>query len=146
MGPSQTVELFHVYEFAHSAVGLGGVELHDALEAGKDNDIFAILARPAFDWDFEYNGKTYTPQTFAKDALFGNITEKDLPFLENATGIELAKTAVQYSDGVILGSDAIAPQLTDYCKELGLPILSFDESKIESGAYVDDYNSFYDQL
>ena len=86
------------------------------------------------------------PQNFAKDAVFGNLSEKDLPLLQNANGIELAKTAVQYSDGVILGSGSIAPQITDYCKELGLPVLDFDESRIESGAYLDDYNSFYDQL
>lgn len=86
------------------------------------------------------------PQNFAKEAVFGNLTESDLPFLENATGIELAKTAVRYADGIILGSDKVSPKLTDYCRELGLPILDFDESRIESGAYVDDYNSFYDQL
>ena len=86
------------------------------------------------------------PANFAKEAEFGNLTEKDLPLLKTSNGIELAKTAVQYADGVILGSGSIAPEILDYCKEKGLPMLDFDASKLESGAYVDDYNSFYDQL
>jgi hypothetical protein len=35
-----------------------GYRLYDALESGKDDDIFAILARPAVDYTFKYNGKT----------------------------------------------------------------------------------------
>ena len=35
-----------------------GYRLYDALESGDDDDIFAILARPAVDYDFKYNGKT----------------------------------------------------------------------------------------
>ena len=35
-----------------------GYRLYDALESGDDNDIFAILARPAVDYTFKYNGKT----------------------------------------------------------------------------------------
>ena len=35
-----------------------GYRLYDALEAGDDDDIFAILARPSVDDTFRYNGKT----------------------------------------------------------------------------------------
>ena len=35
-----------------------GYRLYDALEAGDDDDIFAILARPSVDYTFRYNGKT----------------------------------------------------------------------------------------
>ncbi len=35
-----------------------GYRLYEALEAGDDNDIFAILTRPSFDYTFRYNGKT----------------------------------------------------------------------------------------
>lgn len=34
------------------------IRLYDALEAGNSDDVFAILARPAIDYDFEYKGKT----------------------------------------------------------------------------------------
>lgn len=86
------------------------------------------------------------PESFAKEAGTGNLSAKDVPLLASATGMELAKTAIQYSDGIIMGADATAAALTDYCKELGLPVLPFDESRMQSGTYIDDYNSFYDQL
>jgi len=34
-----------------------GYRLYEALEAGDDDDIFAILARPSVDYTFRYNGK-----------------------------------------------------------------------------------------
>lgn len=35
-----------------------GYRLYEALDSGDDDDIFAILARPALDYTFTYNGKT----------------------------------------------------------------------------------------
>ncbi len=35
-----------------------GYRLYEALEAGDDDNIFAILARPSVDYTFRYNGKT----------------------------------------------------------------------------------------
>ena len=35
-----------------------GYRLYEALEAGDDDDVFAILARPSIDYTFIYNGKT----------------------------------------------------------------------------------------
>lgn len=86
------------------------------------------------------------PANFPALAAFGNLTEKDIPLLNNASGIELAKTAAQYSDGIILGSESINPEITAYCKEIGLPVLEYNQARIESGDYIDDYNGFYDQL
>lgn len=34
------------------------LRLYEALEAGDGDDVFAILARPAVDYDFEYSGRT----------------------------------------------------------------------------------------
>ena len=91
-------------------------------------------------------GDKYSPD-FAKLAVFGNLKEKDLPFLKKeATGIELAKTAVQYADGIILGSENIPESLMDYCKERNLPTLAYDDARVKDGSYIDDYNNFYDQL
>ena len=66
--------------------------------------------------------------------------------LEKPTGINLAKLAVQYADGVILAADRIAPEITDHCKSLGLPILPYDRKAREDGSYIDSYCSFYDEL
>ena len=83
---------------------------------------------------------------FQKTVLFGGLTAADVPLLERPDGINLAKTAVQYSDGVILASSDVRPELVDCCKEKGLPMLPFNAQSLADGTYVDEYNSFYDQL
>ena len=61
-------------------------------------------------------------------------------------GINLAKLAIAYSDGVIFGSENIDSEITDYCKESGLPVLPYNADALADGTYIDDYNSFYDNL
>ena len=89
--------------------------------------------------------EAFSPE-FANLARFGAVTEADLPFLDRPDGINLAKTAVQYSDGLILGSADIDSEVVEYGRSLGLPVLPYDGSAIEDGSFVDAYNSFYDQL
>ena len=85
-------------------------------------------------------------QDFADKVVFGGIGKEDIPLLEQPQGINLAKTAISYSDAVIMGSDAVNPELADFCKKQGLPVLEFDPKAMASGAYIDEYNRFYDQL
>ena len=92
-----------------------------------------------------------TPQTrfspdFASKIAFGGLGSADVPLLEDPTGINLAKTAAQYADGIILGAADVDEEITDYCKSLGLPILPFDRKALEDGSYIDAYNAFYDQI
>ncbi len=91
-----------------------------------------------------------TPGTFDEDlgALikFGDITDADIPDLGESTGINLAKTAARYSDGVILGSDDVAPELKEYCKGLSLPLLEYNAESMADGSYIDAYNNFYESL
>ena len=77
---------------------------------------------------------------------YGDITDNDIPLLADPTGINLAKTAVQYSDGVIIGSEGVDNELIEYSRGLGLPVLPYDGKSIEDGTYYDAYNSFYDKL
>ena len=51
------------------------IRLYEALETGNSDDVFAILARPAIDYDFEYKGKTIA-------AYYSDMCEeKNLPDL-----------------------------------------------------------------
>lgn len=90
------------------------------------------------------------PEKFNEDMMklvpFGDVTEKDIPLLADSTGINLAKTAAQYSDGIIIGSDNIDAGLTEFCEGLPVPMLKYDAKSFEDGSYVDAYNSFYDSL
>ena len=74
------------------------------------------------------------------------MTAEDVPFLEHPDGINLAKTAAQYSDGIILGSPDVDENIVSWCKELGLPVLPYSEEALKTGKYIEEYDSFYDQL
>ncbi len=83
---------------------------------------------------------------FAGKAAFGGLTPADLPHLADPTGINLAKTAVQYADGIILGAEQVEPEIVGYAQSLGLPVLPFSRQALEDGSYVDAYCGFYDEL
>jgi len=92
-----------------------------------------------------------TPQTpfsqeFASKAVFGGLGSEDLCLLEDPTGINLAKTAARYSDGIIIGAPDVDEEITDYCNELGLKISPFNQQAIDDGSYIEAYNAFYDQI
>ena len=61
-----------------------------------------------------------------------------------ADGTELAKLAVRYSDGIIMGSGNIPEEVMKSCG--GLPVLEYDEKAIQDGTYIDEYDKFYSQI
>lgn len=83
---------------------------------------------------------------FAKLAEYTGVEEKDLEILKDPTGINLAKIAAQYSDGIIMASDNIDSEIVEYCKGLNVPVLDFNKDSISDGSYIQEYNSFYDQF
>jgi starch synthase len=84
---------------------------------------------------------------FAQTILYGTIGPEDVTALsENADGMELAKLAAQYSDGIILGSPDVDSALVKHVNTLGLPVLACDEAALADGSYMDNYNAFYDNL
>ncbi len=86
------------------------------------------------------------PADFKDKILFGGVTESDVTLLEQPTGTNLARLAASWSDGVIVGAGDVDNDLVQFCKESGLPVLDYNGEAIESGSYIEDYNSFYDNL
>ncbi|MBO4525389.1 MAG: glycogen/starch synthase, partial [Bacteroidales bacterium] len=83
---------------------------------------------------------------FAGKVPFGGLTREDLLLSELPNGIELAKTAIRYSDGIILGAPDVPEELVAFAREQGLPILPYKAGSYEDNAYIDEYNAFYEQL
>ena len=77
---------------------------------------------------------------------FENLAREDVDELAEPTGINLAKLAIRYADGVIAGVPEIAPQLTAYARERNLPILPYVPIDKDDQAFVRAYNQFYDDL
>jgi len=83
---------------------------------------------------------------FAKKLTASGISADDIPLLSEPDGINLAKTAISYSDAVIFASEGTDERLKAHCASLGLPVLDFDAESYQDGSYIDRYDKFYDQL
>lgn len=113
-------------------------------KAYKDDPIFASSKVVLSLYD-DTPKETFDPK-FAEKALMGGITAEDIDLPENSDGIFLARLAVKYSDGVIFGSEGVEKDIISYVSDSKLPVLEYDAARIEDGTYIDDYNSFYDNL
>ena len=113
-------------------------------KAYKDDPIFAgskvVLSL------YDDMPKDSFEEEFAKKILFGGVTADDVALLGTPDGINLAKTAARYSDGIILGSPDLDAELVAHCSSLGIPVLPYNEESLKSGAYVGEYDRFYDSL
>ncbi len=78
--------------------------------------------------------------------LMENLTPDDASVLAEPDGMNLAKLAIQYADGIIAGVPEIDPGLEAFARERNLPILPYTPIRKEGGEYVRLYNGFYDDL
>ena len=78
--------------------------------------------------------------------LMENLTPDDASVLAEPDGMNLAKLAIQYADGIIAGVPEIDPGLEAFARERNLPILPYTPISKEGGEYVRLYNGFYDDL
>ena len=75
-----------------------------------------------------------------------NLGRSDVDQLEEPTGINLAKLAIRYADGVVSGVPARDPARADYARELQLPVMPYIPVSKDDMSYVRTYNQFYDDL
>ena len=74
------------------------------------------------------------------------IEPSDLTELADPTGINLAKLAIRYSDGVITASGGVNSELEAYAKQFKLPVLASRAISTEDNSYVEEYDKFYEQI
>ena len=114
-------------------------------KAYKDDPIFAE-SKVVLSLTGDEPAEAFSPG-LAETVLFGGIKPRDVAVLEgNPTGTELAELAVQYADGIILGSRSVNAALQENCASLGLPVLPYEEESYKDGSYLDRYNAFYEDL
>ena len=69
-----------------------------------------------------------------------------MEWLDNPTALHVAKTAVQYADGIIMAAPQIDTELEAYVKERDIPVLPYVNPLEPDSTYLSDYNNFYDQI
>jgi starch synthase len=70
---------------------------------------------------------------------FDNINEDIISILKKPSYTNLMKVAIDHSDGLIIGSEEIPDELSEYLKTCGKPVLEF-QSKEE---FAENYKEFY---
>jgi len=70
------------------------------------------------------------------------ICIKDLKHYKAANYVNIIKAAIDFSDGIILGSPVINPELIEYLKGSDKPYLEYQSPE----RYIDAYNEFYDEV
>lgn len=84
---------------------------------------------------------TFRPNVRNKILIEG-ITKKDVEVLKTPDFVNLSKLAVNFSDGIILGSEEINKDVNEYINSIGKPVLPFQDKD----SYVESFNNFYDQI
>jgi starch synthase len=90
--------------------------------------------------DLEFNEKTRSK------IISPGIKNKDLELLNPANGINLAKLAIQYANGVIMGSESLPEPVTEMIKSCSIPLLPYMEVSQQDTTYIHEYVQFYDQI
>lgn len=93
--------------------------------------------------DDEYNYAEPLPEGFLQKLLHKDMT---MDLLEGVgaptTYEELAKLAIRYSDGVVENGENVSPELMEYARSLGKPVLGKQSSDDYSNACIDFYKTF----
>ena len=79
---------------------------------------------------------------FAGKIKYDNIALKDLKHYKKPTYVSMMKAAIDYSDGIVIGSPEIDPEVAEYVAQSGKQVLPYQSSD----KYIDIYNDFYEEI
>jgi starch synthase len=79
---------------------------------------------------------------FCKKLMFEGIEDSDIKMIKEPTYNNLTKLAINYSDGIIMGSENFDQDLITYIQKKKVPCLSNQTPE----NYIDEYSKFYDSI
>lgn len=106
----------------------------------RDNPLFSNSKVIMSLYDNEFD-TPLNPQLKNK-LIYDSISEKDVERLTNPTYENLSKFAIDFSDGVIFGSQKINDEVANYAKSTGKPVLDYQSPE----TYMDAFNEFYEKF
>ncbi|MEI6820451.1 MAG: glycogen/starch synthase [Bacteroidota bacterium] len=109
-------------------------------KAFKDNPLFSDtkVIFSLYDDDFT---ETLNKDFSTKLKLPG-ITAKDVKQYKTPNFVNLMKTAIDFSDGIIIGSDNVNKDVLSYLRIVDKPVLGVQAKD----KYIDAYSDFYDEV
>ena len=105
-----------------------------------DNPLFTDTKVIYSIYDDEFEESLH--KDFAHKIKLDGINSRDLKHYKTPSYVNVIKAAIDFSDGVIIGSPKVNPELINYLKEIDKPWLDYQPMD----RYVDAYNSFYDEI
>lgn len=81
-------------------------------------------------------------KSFRKKLMVQGISEKDVTLLSTPDYLNINKLAINNSDGIIIGSPDVNPDLINYLKKNKKPYLDYQDDNV----YIDEYSDFYDKI
>jgi len=82
------------------------------------------------------------PADISKKIKYDGITKQDLAYYKKVNYVNLIKAAVEYSDGVIIGSPKINKELHEHVSKTEKPLLEYQEED----QYLEVFSDFYDKI
>ncbi|MBM3403758.1 MAG: glycogen synthase [Bacteroidetes bacterium] len=108
--------------------------------AYKDNPLYSDtkVVLSIYDDDFTED----LDKNFANKIKQEGINGKDLKHYKAPNYVNLMKGAIDYADGIIMGSENIHPEVKNYLVKTGKPYLGYQSME----TYIDAYSDFYDEI
>ncbi len=106
----------------------------------KENPMFSDTKVVFSIFDDEFPGQL--SNDIVKKIKTKEMTNEDLELYKEPTYANICKAAVNFSDGVIFGSETINPEIEKYVISSGKPLLKFESMD----TYIDAHNDFYDEV
>lgn len=108
--------------------------------AFKDNPLFsdAKVVYSLYDDDFKGSFR----DSYEKKLKMPGIVAKEVKWLKNPVYTNIQKSALDFSDGIVIASPNVNPEVEKYARSLNKPILEYQGEE----NYVDAYNEFYDKI
>jgi starch synthase len=91
-----------------------------------------------YDDDF----KNSLSSDFCEKLQIEGITRDDVSVIKDPNFVNVSKLGINFSDGIIKGTQGINPEVEEYIHSNGKPTLDY-QSKED---YIDAYNDFYDKV
>ena len=106
--------------------------------AFRDNPLFADtkIIISIYDDDFT----ELMDKDFANKIKIDGITAKDLKHYKKASFVSMMKAAIDYSDGIIIGSPTINDEVNEYVLQSGKPVLGYQTEE----TYIPAFSDFYE--
>lgn len=77
-----------------------------------------------------------------KKIKYDGITKQDLAYYKKTNYVSLLKAAMEYADGIIIGSPELNEEIMEYLQKTDKPVLGYQDMD----QYIDAYSDFYDKI